>query len=177
MTENVTTADTKMNAEERLNEAEHLVRMSMYYATGVGLVPIPVVDLVGVAGVQLDLLRRLSDLYGVEFSKEIGKNVIASLIGGSVSFSVGRLLGSAVKVIPLVGHVFGAISVPATSGATTYALGKVFIEHFESGGTFSTFNAKAAKSFYDAQIKEGAAILTKFKTSGKVPSEPEAEKQ
>ncbi|MDD2865337.1 MAG: YcjF family protein [Methylococcales bacterium] len=163
MTENMSEEIVPVCPEERLREAEHLVRMGMYCATGVGLVPLPVVDLVGVTGIQLDLLRRLSNLYGVKFSKDAGKNVIASLIGGGVSFSVGPLLGSMVKVIPLVGPVLGAISMSATSGATTYALGKVFIEHFESGGTILTFNPKAVKAFYEAQVKEGSAILAKTK--------------
>ncbi len=162
--------------DERLIEAEHLVRMSMYYAAGLGLVPLPVFDLVGITSIQLDLLRRLSDLYGVKFSQDMGKNVLASLIGGGVSYSIAPLLASAVKVIPLVGSVLGAVSMSATGGATTYALGKVFIEHFESGGTILTFDPKAVKAFYEEQLKEGNAILAKDKapnseTAGKLATE------
>lgn len=150
-----------INPEDRLREAEHLVRMSMYYATGLGLVPVPVFDLVGITGVQLDLLRRLSNLYGVKFSKDAGKNIIASLVGGGVSFSVAPLLASAVKLVPVVGSVLGVVMMPVTGGATTYALGKVFIAHFESGGTILSFDPQAVKAFYAEQLKEGNAILAK----------------
>lgn len=155
--------------EERLREAEHLVRMSMYYSAGLGLVPVPLFDLVGITGVQLDLLRRLSNLYGVKFSRDAGKNVIASLIGGGVSYSIAPLLASAVKIIPLVGPVLGAVSMSATGGAATYALGKVFIEHFESGGTILTFDPKTVKAFYEEQLKEGASILAKTKDKAFAP--------
>lgn len=175
MTENTSEETISVCPEERLREAEHIVRMGMYCAAGVGLVPVPVFDLVGVTGIQLDLLRRLSNLYSVKFSKDAGKNVIASLIGGGVSYSVGPLLASVVKVIPLVGPVLGAVSMSATSGAATYALGKVFIEHFESGGTILTFDPKAVKAFYEEQLKEGASILAKTKemppVTGKLATE------
>lgn len=174
MTENVSEAvcPEAVCPEERLREAEHLVRMSMYYSAGLGLVPVPVFDLVGITGVQLDLLRRLSNLYNVKFSKDAGKSVIASLIGGGVSYSVAPLLASLVKVIPLVGPVLGAVTMSATGGAATYALGKVFIEHFESGGTILTFDPKAVKAFYEEQLKEGATILasTKDKTFNADPA-------
>jgi uncharacterized protein (DUF697 family) len=166
MTEN---APEMVCPEERLREAEHLVRMSMYYSAGLGLVPVPVFDLVGITGVQLDLLRRLSNLYGVKFSKDVGKNIVASLVGGGVSYSIAPLLASVVKVIPLVGSVLGAVSMSATGGAATYALGKVFIEHFESGGTILTFDPKAVKAFYEEQLKEGTAILAKAKDSVLTP--------
>ncbi|NKB24914.1 MAG: DUF697 domain-containing protein [Kiritimatiellae bacterium] len=37
------------------------------------LVPIPVFDLVAVAGLQLNMLRRICKIYEVKFSKNIGK--------------------------------------------------------------------------------------------------------
>lgn len=157
--------------EARLRDAEHLVRMSMYYSAGLGLVPVPIFDLVGITGLQLDLLRRLSNLYNVKFSRDTGKNIVASLIGGGMSYSIAPLLASAVKAIPIVGSVLGAVSMSATAGATTYALGKVFIEHFESGGTILNFDPKAVKTFYEEQLKEGKAILSKEKESN-VPSSP-----
>ena len=45
------------------------------------LVPIPLVDVAAVGGVQLQMLRRLSEIYGVPFSENMGKSVIASLAG------------------------------------------------------------------------------------------------
>ena len=42
---------------------------------GGGLVPIPIVDIAAVGGVQLQMLRRLSEIYGVPFSDNLGKSV------------------------------------------------------------------------------------------------------
>ena len=42
-----------------------------------------------------------------------------------------------------------------TSGASTWALGKVFIQHFESGGTFLDFNPEKVREYYKVQFEEG----------------------
>ena len=35
-----------------------------------------------------------------------------------------------------IGQSTGAITMPVIAGASTYAIYKVFVQHFESGGTF-----------------------------------------
>jgi len=37
---------------------------------------------------------------------------------------------------------------PIVAGAATYAIGKVFVRHFASGGTFLTFNPEKVKDYY-----------------------------
>lgn len=144
--------------EDKLDEAQNIVRKSMYYAIGAGIIPVPIFDFVAVTGVQIDMLRRLSDLYDIEFMENKGKNLLGALTGGASSSTVAPLLASTVKVIPFVGSVLGALSMPAIAGATTYAVGKVFVQHFESGGTFLTFDPKAVKEYYAEQLKEGTEL-------------------
>ena len=52
-----------------------------------GLIPIPLVDMAAVGGVQLQMLRRLSEIYGVPFSDNRGKSIIASLAGAIIPAS------------------------------------------------------------------------------------------
>jgi hypothetical protein len=54
---------------------------------------------------------------------------------------------------------------PVVAGGATYAIGKVFIQHFESGGTFLTFDPKAVKEFYAEQLKEGNSIAARQKST------------
>lgn len=157
-------SENQLAVTDKTEEAQDIVQTSMYFAMGLGIVPIPVFDFIAVTGVQLDMLRRLSKLYHVEFMESKGKNILSALVGGGFSSSLAPMLASLVKVIPIIGSTLGAVSMPIVAGATTYAVGKVFIQHFESGGTFLTFDPKAVKQFYAEQLKEGNAIAAQAKS-------------
>ncbi|HEY8036300.1 MAG TPA: DUF697 domain-containing protein [Methylobacter sp.] len=140
--------------------AEDLVKKSMYASMAAGLVPVPIFDFLAVSAIQMEMLRRLSHVYGVTFMEGKGKNALAALIGGSFPTSVAPLVASLTKMIPLVGSTIGAISLPLVSGASTYAVGKVFIQHFESGGTFLTFDPEKVRAYYAEKFKEGKAVAS-----------------
>jgi uncharacterized protein (DUF697 family) len=138
-------------------DAERIVKKYVYWSTGLSLLPIPVVGVVSVLGVQLRMLSELSRLYGVPFSKNLGKALIASLGGGLGTMAVGR---------PIVGHALASLlpgawpvllAVASTASASTYAIGRVFTHHFELGGTLLSFRPEETRAFFEAQIREGAA--------------------
>lgn len=137
---------------------DKVIKNHMYGAIAVGLVPVPAVDLVALTGVQLNMLRKLSRMYGVPFSKDKGKNVIAALAGSGVPvMAVGPLMSFA-KTIPVVGQTIGALSMSAVAGATTYAVGKVFVQHFASGGTFLNFDPGKVQAYYEEMLRKGHEI-------------------
>lgn len=144
----------------RLAEAEDLIKKSMYFSMGAGLIPLPVVDFVAVSGIQVEMLRRLSKIYDVPFLEEKGKKLLGVLIGGSMSSSLAPVLGELVKFIPIVGPTLSALSMPVVAGASTYAVGKVFIQHFESGGTFLTFDPEAVREYYKDQFTKGKSLAS-----------------
>ncbi len=140
-----------------------VIRNHILASMGVGLVPIPMLDLVGITGVQLNMLRKLSKIYEVPFSEHKVKNILASLIGGGGSIPIAGALASLVKLVPLVGHTIGALSLPISAGAVTYAVGKVFLQHFASGGTFLTFDPDKVRDYYAEMLKKGKTVATGMK--------------
>ena len=46
-------------------------------------------------------------------------------------------------------------AMPAVNGAFSYAVGRVFIRHFESGGTFLDFDADKVRGYFNEQFREG----------------------
>ncbi|MDM8517364.1 DUF697 domain-containing protein [Desulfobacterales bacterium HSG16] len=144
-------------------QGRKIVRNHMLASMGVGLVPMPIVDLVGITGVQINMVRKLSKIYGVPFSEHKLKNILSSLIGGSVSVPIAGAVFSLVKFIPVVGSTFGALSMSVSAGSTTYAVGKVFHQHFASGGTFLTFNPDKVREYYNEMLKKGRAKATEAK--------------
>ena len=146
-------ADTNTKSKPAL--ADETIKKHMLGAVATGLIPIPVVDLAALAGIQVNLLRRLAKLYGVEFSEQSGKAAIGALVGSGLPVSVSANLGSLAKSMQLIGWVVGGASVALFGAASTYALGKVFVQHFESGNTFLTFDPEAVKTYYAQQYEQG----------------------
>lgn len=140
--------------EKKTEEADGIVRKYMLGALGVGIVPIPLADVALLTGIQLKMLHRLAQLYEVEFSEQRSKSIIAALVGGGVPVSFSRFL------LPF-GHLITMASVSVFGGASTYAIGKVFIQHFESGGTFLTFDPQQVKDYYAQQVEQGKKEVRK----------------
>jgi len=144
-------------------DADNIVRNHVVVSMGVGLIPLPIVDVVVLIGVQLNMLRKLSKIYNIPFSKDKGKHFIAALMGSGIPVSLSGSAASLVKAIPIIGQTSGILTMVALAGAGTYAVGKVFIQHFESGGTFLDFDPEKVKEYYSQMLKEGEKITADIK--------------
>ena len=147
-----TDTESDASTSERQIAAEAKVKRAMWYGGAAGILPLPLVDLALISGVQIKLIADISELYDIPFSKHVVRSSIAALVGGVVPVS-GLSTGSAsmVKAVPFVGPLIGLAVAPAFAAATTWAVGKVFIAHFESGGTLLDFSvSKARQQFQDS---------------------------
>ena len=164
----VETVVVELTPTERLAKADALVKTYSKWAAAGGLVPVPMLDFAAVAAVQLRMLEKLSELYGVTFRENVGKELIATLVATALPYNVAA--GTAVsfsafiRFVPVIGQLFGLAILPAFAGASTFALGRIFIKHFESGGTFLDFDLETAKSGFAAEVAEargGTATVDK----------------
>lgn len=154
--ESTSIADTPAGECARLEQANRLVCQQSLWAAGAGLIPIPFLDLAGIFAVQVKLINDLSKLYGVPFSEHKAKNLIAPLLGSvGISYAAGGGVTSLMKMIPLVGTVGGMLALSVIGSAASYALGKVFIQHFEAGGTLLDFNPEAMREYFKSQFQAG----------------------
>ena len=151
---------TPETPETREEIASKLVDRFAIWSGVAGLVPIPVVDILAVGGLQLQLLRRLSQIYDVAFSENRGKALIASLAGAMIPATSGIGAASALKTVPVLGTIVATFVSPVLSAGATYAIGKAFVQHFESGGTLLDFNppdyrefVKAQKELWDSRVR------------------------
>jgi uncharacterized protein (DUF697 family) len=153
----------EQDIELRSSEAGNIIKKHVILVMGASLVPIPLFDLVVLSGVQLKMLYSLTRLYEVPFSKNLGKSSIASLLGGVMPTSSAMTLASLAKAVPGLGTATGMISVSLLGGATTYAIGSVFMQHFESGGTLLDFDPKKMRAYFSSKVKEGKAVVADLK--------------
>jgi uncharacterized protein (DUF697 family) len=140
---------------EREEGANSIVKKWSLWASGAGLIPIPLVDVAGITGIQIKMLKDLADHYEVPFKEHLGKSALAGIVSSGVGTELGwGSIRSLVKAIPVVGTVAGFVVMPAFAGASTMATGKVFTQHFASGGTFLNFNPDAVREHYQKELAE-----------------------
>ncbi len=132
-------------------KAKAIIKHYTKWAAGAGVVPIPLLDAFTMSAVQMSMVRKLAELYDIPYNSQIMKSAVAGLIGGVNAAYLG---GSALKMFPVLG-VFTLAAMPTINAAINWAVGKVFIQHFESGGTFLDFDPAKVKAYFEEQYREG----------------------
>lgn len=156
-------------------EAEKIVRQHTRWAFAGGLIPISGIDLAAVGLSQLRMLAKLSEHYGIEFAENRAKSLVTTLIAPLASKEVARgVVGSALKSVPVIGLPFGIAGVALFAGASTHAVGKVFMHHFESGGDFMDFSTDSTKEYFSTQYEEATELFSKKKDSEDKPASKSA---
>ncbi|RLA49277.1 MAG: hypothetical protein DRR42_15765 [Gammaproteobacteria bacterium] len=145
--------------KNRTTRANHIVRNHSIVSGAIGIVPIPPLGVALIIANGLKMVHKLSSIYGVEFNKEIGKSAISSFLAGCGTFSIsGRLIWGLSTALPAAAPVVGVVTRPLFSTAMMYAMGKIFIQHFESGGTFLTFDPEKVREHYAGLFEEGKKL-------------------
>jgi len=145
--------------DERQKQATRVVDKYRWLSAGASLIPVPYLDWATVTGVQLKMLAELSNIYEVPYQKNAGKAAVTSMVGFILPHTMAfGFLGSLTKTIPVVGSLAGAPAMAVFAGAYSWALGNVFIQHFESGGTFLNFNPDEVKEYFKAKFEEGQTM-------------------
>lgn len=163
-------ADVSTNeavVEPSPNELASLERVRYYmgWSAAGGMVPVPGLDMAAVLAAQLKMLSEIGEIYGVPFKQERVRHIVGSLVGSFTPIATAQLTGMAVKSIPVIGLLASAFWQPALTSASTWALGKVFIQHFESGGTFLTFDPETVRAYFRQQYEAARAGKTATPTA------------
>lgn len=155
---------TVVDPHSRTATGEAIIHRNVLWALGAGVVPIPVVDILAVTGIQIKMLKELSDVYGLGFRESIAKKLVYSLLSGLGSVGIGVAVSSSLaKLVPGLGSTLGVVTVPIFAGAFTHALGRVFLMHFESGGTLLNFDPHAMRSHFKAEYDRSRDRVTQIR--------------
>jgi len=133
----------KVAAGEGRVGAMRIVRRYVGLSAVAGLITVPALDVAALGSVHVALIKELSDYYGAEFSEHTARNILIAIGAGLVPGAIGSSLGrKALRLLPFVTHGAGLMVMSAFSAGVSYALGNVFIRHFEAGGTLDSFNTR-----------------------------------
>lgn len=146
--------------EERTKHADTIIRNHVVWSMGAGFIPILVADIFAVSALQLDMIRQLTRVYGVNYQETQGKAIVTALTSSTLA-RVGA--GSLVKLIPGIGSLLGGATVSVFAGASTFALGEVFKKHFETGGTILDFDPGRLRKMYKEKFEKGKKVAEELR--------------
>lgn len=143
----------------REEQVDKIIQNHVLFSMGLGIIPIPIYDIIGVTAVQLDMLSQIGKIYGKPFSDIAGKSFIASVTGTSLA----RVGASLIKLIPGVGSIIGGVSMSIMSGASTYALGQVCKRFFDDNINLEDIDEDLAKNIYEEELEKGKQVASDLK--------------
>jgi uncharacterized protein (DUF697 family) len=130
----------ELEASHRRALAARLIveRHATYAALG-GFIPLPIVNFSAVAAIILRMVKVLSDHYGVPFQRDRARTIVIALMAGAAPAGLGTVTASTLSYF-VPGGLFVGIAVSSvTATACTQAIGRILVEHFESGSTLADF--------------------------------------
>lgn len=167
MTAHATAVEPPILAQEaptKEDEANRIIRQNVLWAAGGGVIPFPLLDMIAITVVNVKMLKELSVVYEVPFKEDQVKNIVASLLAGLGAPTLGMALTvSLVKAVPVIGVLSAFVAVPGLAAAFTYAVGKVFVQHFASGGTFLDFEPKKVREHFAREFEKGKTVAAEVK--------------
>lgn len=134
---------TDESDRRRFERARAIVVRYRKWTIAAAAAPIPLADAVLIGGVQLRMVRQLAQLYDVPFEKVRVASLLSALFGGWTPYTISiGVAGAAARMAPGLGTLIGIATSVGTSTLATEAIGKIFIQHFEGGGTLLDFEPR-----------------------------------
>lgn len=169
----LTTTKITIMQTEKVTTADTIINNHAWFSAVPGFVPIPILDILGISAVQRDMVKQLCKFYDSPYSEQKGKAIVMSFTGSILSRIPAYSLRSAVKSIPVVGWALGGLSLSAFAASSTYAVGQVFKEHLDKGGTLHDLNPENFRAFYKKQFEKGRDIFNRNKGGNDSSTTPE----
>ncbi len=144
---------------DRIKAVRGLIRRRSYWSGGLGLIPFPLIDVAAITAVQVKMLMDIAKNYPIESNGNRARTAVSALVAGVLPVALGGSVISAFKFVPGIGQVAGVLAVPALAAASTIAIGRVFLEHFESGGTLLDFDPEEMRAYFMSEFAAAKANL------------------
>jgi uncharacterized protein (DUF697 family) len=134
----------------RRSRAREIIERHATYAAVGGLIPIPIADVAGVTAIVVHMASALARLYGVAAQRDRTRAIVMGLLGGSAPVGIGALASSSLMRIVPGANLLGMAVTSIVAAACTRSIGRIFLEHFESGGTLLDFEVEQGRASLEA---------------------------
>ena len=130
-----------VDAAKRRAQARAIVERHATYSAVGGVLPLPIASVAGITTIIIRMVKMLSNLYGVPFERDRARAIVAGLVGGATPTGFAAVTTSTLFYAVPSGLLLGTVVSAISAVACTRSIGRVFIEHFESGATLNDFRA------------------------------------
>lgn len=151
-------------AGDRVAIARSIVNTHALLAAGTGFLPTLGQDMSALLLSQVVQLRRLGRVYGQPVSDDLARTLVLALLSSVTPVKGALPVLAALRLVPGVGHLAGSLLLAATGGCISWATGMVFIQHFESGGTFLSFDPARVRAHFRRELER--AVLFRNTRAG-----------
>lgn len=122
-----------IDAIGRRTQALKIVERHAVYAAVGGIIPVPIANVASVTAVIVRMVKVLSDLYGIPFERDRARAIVVGFMGGAMPTGLGAVTTSTLGYIVPGSGLLGLAVSSVTAVACTRSIGRIFVEHFESG--------------------------------------------
>lgn len=122
-------------------------------AASAGAIPIPLVDVVLLAGIQTRMVYDLAKVYGQPMT---GQRFLE--LGSAIG--LGLLTRQAIRSLTKIIPFFGSVAAGALAGASTYALGRAFCHYYRAVHQGHVPKAEDLRKFYEDELARVQASWT-----------------
>jgi uncharacterized protein (DUF697 family) len=139
-------SERKVSLEYRKNLTRHpacekIIQRYVLISAGIGLLPIPGIDMAALTGAQIKMIDELAEQFGQNFTEKQSSNMLTALTGGMLGPLAAPAVASATVVIPLVGPLLTIFAKPGAAAASTRLVGYLALERLEKEEKLGTLDA------------------------------------
>ncbi|QQW87924.1 GTP-binding protein [Helicobacter pylori] len=121
-------ANIQARKQAMIDESKTIIHVASGAAGAAGLIPIPFSDALAIAPIQVGMIYKMNDAFGVKIEESVAASLITGLLGVTAVAQVGRtLVNGFLKFIPVVGSVAGG----ATAAVITEGIGFAYLKVLE----------------------------------------------
>jgi uncharacterized protein (DUF697 family) len=102
---------------------------------------VPIANATAVTALMVRMIHALTKLYGVPFEKTRARAAVVGLMGGMLPTGLATVAASAVTYFVPGYGLLGLAASSVTSSTYARSIGRLYIEHFESGSTEINFRS------------------------------------
>jgi uncharacterized protein (DUF697 family) len=129
----------EIDAARRASQANAIVERYANFSVLGGAIPLPLVNVAGVTVLILRMVKLLCDLYGVPYQSGRARTLIVGLAGGAVPTTASAVTTSTLVYFVPGANLIGLAVSSVTASVCARAIGRRFIDHFETGATLLDF--------------------------------------
>jgi uncharacterized protein (DUF697 family) len=146
--------------EDRRQPAMTVVHKYCALSAGAALIPVAGVDSAVLAGLHVGVVKEVCDVYDVEFSQETAEKIVLVISGLAVPSWISSIATRrALLLVAPPARLIGMLGMSAMAVIVTYTIGRLFIQHFEQGGSLVDFDLKHLRHHVSDYVESGKQII------------------